>query len=81
MYRALKTHVAKNQDSVPCQHFEGLYKIFTTIGSKLSEALTKSEYKCFTPTFGKTMVLTTTDENEVYMLRKELKNKKVFAMK
>ena len=40
------------------------------------EALAKSECKHFTPTFEKTMVLIKTDENEVQILMRELKNRK-----
>ena len=50
------------------------------MGSKLSEALPKSECKYFTRSFEKTMVLTKTEENEVHELMKDLKNKKVLAM-
>ena len=55
IYRTLKKHSAKNQDSVPSQDIETLnkYFTFTTIGSKLPEALPKSECKYFKTTFEK----------------------------
>ena len=79
IHSTLKTQLAKNRDSVLSQDFETLNKDSATIGSKLSEALPESEYKCFTTIFEKKMVLTVTFENvycKLMKLMKEFKNKR-----
>ena len=76
LYRNLKSHKRKDQIAEVTPDLKTLNEFFTTIGSKLADAVPPSNKEYFVPKFEKTMVLNYTNQHEISKILAKMKNKK-----
>ena len=76
LYRNLKSHKRKDQIAEVTPDLKTVNEFFTTIGSKLADAVPPSNKEYFVPKFEKTMVLNYTNQHEISKILAKMKNKK-----
>ena len=76
LYRNLKSHKRKDQNAELTPDLKTLNEFFTTIGSKLADAVPPSNKEYFVPKFEKTMVPNYTNQHETSKFLAKMKNKK-----